>query len=256
MQPDLERILSNTPGLEGKDFDPLALIRSVNALHPLGKEGALNAIAHFLNKFSGGFIGFDTGQSMFLVLRCLFDVPDPPGFMPPMRVGAPDPPEPSNRRLLPYFPLVIIGDIPLMLVWGYSLFGVPEPPMEHVKYFRQAGKLRAKLLTPTNQPIDIVAQLESSPQWLWGKQYEAYGMKDRTRNLNPVWAVQEREQGQDLVRSQLLRLLASVYPLGLDALGWGQRRDQYLREERWQKIVEDVWLLRLRWDAGRQDYVR
>src|SRR5947207_2143715 len=107
MKPDLEYVLSATPGISGSDFDPRSLIRSVNALYPLGKDRALDAIEVFLRRhpLTGGD---GPCNGMFLVLRCLFEVPASRGSMPLMMVGAPYPPEPSDHRLIPRFPLVVL----------------------------------------------------------------------------------------------------------------------------------------------------
>jgi hypothetical protein len=257
MKPNLEQILSKTPGLDGFDFDPRALIRTVNVLQPLGKEGALNIITEFHKKhyLRRGYEAPCDG--MFLVLRCLFDVPIPPGFM--LDIGYPwVPPEPSNQRLLPRIPLVILGDVPLMFfnMGGYA--GPPPNPLWHVDYFRNEGRLRPRPLIPTNHPGEVMAQLESLPQWLWGKRYKAtYEMEDRAKQLNTASAIAwELRNGRQLVRPQLLRLLASAYSTRLDPRGLVQLWEPPHAEAHWQKIVQDVSRLKLRWDDGRQDYVR
>ncbi|MBT4865412.1 MAG: YceK/YidQ family lipoprotein [Planctomycetaceae bacterium] len=135
------------------DYKPQTVIRAVNALQPLGKKRALATIDEYLETHSGGGI--------FLVLLVLFDVPNPPGHMPRMQVGdMVGVPTPQDHQLLSRSPIVLHDDIPFLLGSGYFMSAVvAEAPEEHVRYFREHGKLRTKPLSPAKQPAESVARL-------------------------------------------------------------------------------------------------
>lgn len=234
-------------------IDPLTLIRAVNGFHAMGKEATLAAMARFARRTQDA--GDDKQQSLFLVLRCLFEVPDPPGSMPPLGVGSSMPPEPHDPRLVPRFPLVLIEDIPLNLVDGYLFTGVLPSPLGHIAYFREHGRLRARPLAPPSRPLDVMARLEASPQWLWERPYRTDERRPFVRDGVVRMEARWLEEGMILLREQLLRLVASVYPVKTDKDGsLLQYRDD--ADEIWRKAVQEVGRMRLRWDPDRNDYVR
>src|SRR3989442_5456521 len=159
--------LDEVPSYQGgRFFNPRALIVAVNLLQPLGKERALAAIAEYLRVACE--LQDDRKTGAFLVLRVLFEVPEDTGYMPPMRVGVPGPPAPNDPKLLPRFPITIEGDIPFLLIDGYCGAGFPQPPEEHVKYFREHGKLRVGPLVPTVSPLEAIERFARSPRWIYG----------------------------------------------------------------------------------------
>ena len=110
------RLLDETSSYnDGWGYNPRSVIRSVNALQPLGKEKALAAVAEYLRVSPGSF---DTHavDVMFLVLRTLFEIPNPLGHMPVMLVGEPSPMEPEDRTKIPRFPIYIQDDIPFLIL--------------------------------------------------------------------------------------------------------------------------------------------
>src|SRR5262249_17531292 len=133
------RILDETSSYNnGWGYNPRDVIRAANALQPFGKEKALAAVAEYLRVSRSSFDapGVD---GMFLVLRTLFEIPNSPGHMPVMMVGAPSPMGPEDRTKIPRFPIYIQDDIPFLTVSGYSLFGMPEAPEWRLNYFRKHG---------------------------------------------------------------------------------------------------------------------
>ena len=133
------------------DLDPARLIQAVNALQPLGKERALAIVDEYLRVSS--FLDNPGREGVFLVMRALFDVPAT--GMPPMLVGSPSR-SPKDPKLLPRFPLAIVGDVPLLLAGGYTLMGEAEPPEQDVAWFRANGILRTKPLSPLPDVIDAI----------------------------------------------------------------------------------------------------
>jgi hypothetical protein len=144
----LLRLLDTAPVLQGSRYNPLSTIRIVNRLQRLGKEKALAAIDEYL-RVTPAPLDSEANEGVFLVHRVLFDIPEPPGYMPVMWVGAPSPEAPKDPKLLPRFPIVIVDDVPILVIRGYDILAVPQRVEEHVAYFRKHGKLRANQLRPT-----------------------------------------------------------------------------------------------------------
>ncbi len=215
--------------------NPLLSIQLVNSLQALGKDRSLAVIAEYLRVSSD-----DLGDRnpLFILLRLLFEVPEDPGFMPRMMVGQPSVKEPDDRKLIPLFPVVLLDDIPLNLVIGYSLAGTPQPVEAHLDYFRKSGKWRERPLHPSNQPLELLAALEGSPQWIYG---------EPRNGKNHEW---EKNQ----LAEQLLGLIRTVYRIETDQDGRMIPRDRF-DPERWDKIVKEVTALNIRWDIAKNIYV-
>lgn len=216
--------------------DPLSLIQAVNRLQPLGKDKALAALSEYLRVADGFGSGMRT--SLFLILRLLFEVPENPGYMPPMLVGAPTPSEPKDPKLMPLFPLALIEDVPLYLIHGYTLAGMAQPVEEHVDYFRKNGKLRQHPLQPSSNPLAVLARLEQSPQWLYGNKPES---------MDYVW-------GKQILADELIRLVASVYRLHPNPNG-SYFEGEHFDQKRWDGIVGDFSALHVKWDSTQNNYV-
>jgi hypothetical protein len=141
----------------GYQYNPLPVIRAVNALRAVGRERALAAIAEYLRISS--YLDEPAREGTFLVMRTLFDAPPSSGGMPRMGVGAPSPPEPKDPHVAPRFPIVIADDIPVLGVLGYTLAGMAERPEDHLAWFRAHGVLRAAPLRPTDRPLEALDRL-------------------------------------------------------------------------------------------------
>lgn len=173
-------------------LDPLTLIKAVNALVPLGKDGALEVIDEYLRVSS--WLDDAGREGVFLLNRVLFDVPA--AGMPPMMVGGA--PEPSDKQALPRFPIEIVDDVPVKLVNGYMLAGHAEPPEDDVAAFRKIGTIRAKPLAPSPAALDAIEK------WLVG--LKAFPVDDGLRVY---------------VFDQALRLFGTVHrPADMTVDGW------------------------------------
>jgi hypothetical protein len=137
---------------------------AVNALSPLGTDGALEAIEAYLGRQD---LDSDPKVGLFLVLRVLFEVPVDPGYHPPLRLGAATPPPPSDLKSLPLYPIVLVDDRPLMLVSGYALGGDTEPVAAHVEFYRAHGKTRASPLAPAGARDSVFDHFEAT----WRRAY-------------------------------------------------------------------------------------
>ena len=55
-----------------------------------------------------------------------------PGYLRPPALGAAVPAPPGDLRTTPRFPVILLDDVPLVLVGGYRLGGLPEPLAMHL----------------------------------------------------------------------------------------------------------------------------
>lgn len=228
--------------LESRSSNPLLYVQLVNQLRLLGKDTPLAIIDEYLR------VSPDRLHSripIFNLLRLLFEVPEDPGFMPPMLVGSPSVKEPDNRKLLPQFPMVLMDDIPLNLVISYALAGVEQPVEEHLAYFRKNGRLRARPLQPSNHPLEILKSFEDSPQWIFGSAPdEGAGASD---SIHYRWI-------KNHLGNQLLNLIRSVYQIEPDMDGRSLHGTDFDADQ-WDRIVQEVADLNIRWNPAENQYV-
>ena len=230
---ELLRLIDKAPRLSGGSFDPLPVIQIVHALQPLGKEKALAAFDEYLRVASHWESGAREG--LFVVLRVLFEIPEDPGYMPPMHVGKPSPLQPKDPKRLPRFPVLLLDDIPLLLVHGYMLAGVAQRVEDHVEYFRKKGRLRSKRLRPPDAPLSVFDQFEASFLWVYGED---------------AW---NRQRANLMIINQLLRLVDSVYRREPDWYGYRfYAEDDW--QERWKMVVGEFGKREVRWDERKGRY--
>jgi hypothetical protein len=234
---DLLRLIDKAPEANGNFYNPRTIIRIVNRLQPLGKEKALAAICEYV-RVASTWHSEARDSGLFLVLRVLFDVPADPGYLPPVIFGYPSPwGQPTDPKIMPRFPILLVDDVPLLLVEGYHLGGAPEPVETHVEYFRKKGRLRAIPLVPTNQPLAILDHLPAAVEKFIADS-KSEDVKDR------------------ILRDQLLRLVYSVYrKKGLRIIEDGVSYAGYYHDSpSWKEACAAVDKLGIRWDAGKARY--
>lgn len=161
----VEAIHRSPSGQQGLGFDPVCLIRAVNALQPLGKEKALEALRAY-DRLAGELSFADHHKyqideyRILPIVQLLFE--SPAGSMPPFALGAGDlaPPEPPH---CPLFPLVLSQDVPFMLVTGYTLAGIPEMAADRLKL--KLGPIRSAPLSPRVTALEAADDLIRSEAW-------------------------------------------------------------------------------------------
>lgn len=160
----LNKVL-NTPV---EAYDPNDMMVVVNELISLGKEKALEEI----------IAASHNGPGAFWVLRTLFELP-PEEFYPAVKIGDPDIPPPEAFDLMPRFPIVIIADIPLLVIKGYELNGLPEPVEGHITFFKEYGAIRLQPLSPPKERTELEAEFLS----LWRSAYEEKYIREVTKTI-------------------------------------------------------------------------
>jgi hypothetical protein len=159
-----------------EDYNPAHVMAAVNAMQPLGKEGALEQIVSYLESRNQ----WQAATGLFWVLRVLFEMPAGQRF-PPVRIGQPDIPPPTDPEALPRFPIVMVREIPFLAVSGYVLGGLPESLTSHVDTFWIQGIIR-------KQPLMIPASLEGVEEEFLQVWKAAYGNAYITEALATIKA--------------------------------------------------------------------
>jgi len=144
----------------GLDFNPVRLIRAVNALQALGREKALKALRAYVRlsddlPVADGFKYQVDEYRVLPVARVLFDGP-------PFVLGAGDIGPPAGREW-PLFPIVLAQDIPFMLVSGYILAGKGQSAGEYLELLK--GPLREAPLAPRATALEAADELTESDAW-------------------------------------------------------------------------------------------
>jgi hypothetical protein len=213
--------------------DPLPLIRAVNALQRLGRDRAIEVLRAYLQATPRDQ---ERRNGTFLIVHTLFEVPDPPGTLPTMAVGAAQPPAPADPHALPRFPIVIVDDIPLVVTLGYRLGGKPEAAEDHLAAIAHAGAIRARPLRPPDDPLAAIDSLAGHA----GTEFlQAAGLDD--------------DLGRTAILDQGLRLLGDLAALkpGRDGERIGPGPDL---DARWQTARRAQLARPTAWDATADRY--
>lgn len=136
--PTVDQILDTLGPLSGSEADPLPVIHAVNRLQPMGQAKGTAALRAWLKGRK------DPPGAIFLVMRALFT-----GKARPPALGAPSPaPTTAELKHLPRYPLLVLDGVPLSVVDGYLLGGLPEPPLMYLDELERTGTWTRTPLTP------------------------------------------------------------------------------------------------------------
>ena len=218
--------------------DPLWVVRCVNALVAMGKDKAIFCIEQYLRVVSPTW---DADSDLFWVMRALFEVPDPPGYMQVPAIGAISPTPPGDLTVTPRFPIVIVYEIPFNVLTGVQLGGSPEQPLWALRGYYSKWPLRKKPLVLPDDPFPSMTKLRSSPQWPWSSQEE--------EQSNSRYTVPYDENG-GFVLDQVLMLVRHTYQ------PFDRRLHFYVNGLDFEKYHSEFLKLGVRWDPSAQDYVR
>jgi hypothetical protein len=222
-------------------YDPVLLIRAVNALLALGGKAhsaltAYNDLSQRMRFEEHLKYGIQTERLLpveWLVLA-----------RPPLSrqeiVQFPDPLAMPDAKSWPLFPFTLEEGLPFLVN------GLSTPPLNPSRPAISEAALRVGLLTPTLDPVEAVEKLTASPRW------EA--LLNASDRFNPPTTRKQAAQLKLLVRAQALQALAPVYTPPPDELPQDCCKDP--SEVRWARILEEVRALHLWWDPARQDFVR
>ena len=163
------KLIHESPGFRGASFDPARLIRAVNGLHPLGKDGALEAMSAYLRLSRDPTVSYKYdlgGQRIFPVLRLLFvrKDGDPMAPVTDTQTGKLRPGKPRGGDW-PLYPFALVDDIPFRVAVLSFRSGPSRNPAAYVEYARKRCVLRDRPLVPRGSPMSAADHLVSSARW-------------------------------------------------------------------------------------------
>lgn len=221
-------------------FDLVLLLRAVNALGTLGggARSALRAysdLAHHLSFEEQRKYAVDEYR-LIPILQIHSKNPSRFGLG---NAGVSDP----GSETWPLFPMTLEGDVPFLVVREYTRMGQPEDVRRRLGAEFQ---LRPVPLAPVSDPVEAAEVLLQSPRWA-----ALLGASDRS---NPSLTERGARDLKMMVRGQALEALAPLYRPPADESPKNCCEDP--SETRWRQVVQEVRSLGIRWDPGRQDFVR
>jgi len=221
-------------------FDPVLLLRAINAIRELGSEAqpALRSYLDLARRLS-----FEDRRKYSIDETRLFPVLQIHSTSPtPFRLGDGGISHPGGATW-PLFPIVLEGDLPFIVVTDYLRNGKGEDPSGRLG---PGFALRPTLLSPTTNPVEAVEALTASSRWV--------ALLEASDSENPKATAQKAKQLKQLIRSQALEALAPIYTPPDDEPLLDCCKDP--DEIRWTRVVGEVRALGIRWDPGRQDFIR
>ena len=158
-----ERVLAAPPA-DGLRFDPVLLVRAVNALAGSETRDALAVLKDCASALAArGGEPAPPASGVVLLALALF-VPDAPGApLPAPSFGAPDVPLPPPSPELPRLPLVLEAQLPFLLAGGYEIGGAFD--IAGLDRCVAAAHPRAAPLAPERSPASAADALTTGPLW-------------------------------------------------------------------------------------------
>jgi hypothetical protein len=223
-----EEMIQRCSPWDGYVFDPLSYIQAVNYLCQYDKASIIAIFREYVQ--SGGRRLPPESTKVFFLLRLLFEPVEGGGRLPAIAMGKlMDAGTPSPEDL-PLYPLVSIKDVPLLIVPGFYLGGLPEDPTGHIDLCEQFCRVRSRSLTPPDNPLSLSEELLSSPGW-----YRDVSQEDRA-----------------ILRAQLLRMVRNAYPVqDIFSLTFYSR---LMDEAVWEKYKKTFDGRRAAWDPNENNY--
>ena len=204
-------------------YSPLLTIRAINEVVSLGPTQARSLLDRYFKN-----LGTRGKGNLYPFIRCIFEIPRQPGYLPMPRGGRWDPMAPTNQKLAPRFPDALFDDIPVII--GHVVGGQsPEPEARHYIYLSTFAQLRTRPLVPTNHPWTVAG----------GTSLPDDVNFDATRSS---------------VNADILNLVSTAYrpkPNGTGGYSWCTDTPPG-----WRTAVAEMQRVHMHWDRDRQEYVR
>jgi hypothetical protein len=203
---------------------PLLTIRAINEVVALGPKQAKTVMDDYFRGTNS-----DEKSGLYPFIRCIFDIPKPPGYLPTPALGPLQPFPPGDLRKSPRYPIALVGGIPYWIASGGAFAGHAESEAIHFRRLEQIAPFRTTPLIPIDKPWRILVE----PKIPYDIPYDG-----RRSALN-----------QDI-----LGLVHSAYrPRGYVD---GENSSLTDTPQGWRSVVAEMERTGMRWDRVHQQYVR
>jgi hypothetical protein len=240
------QFINGSPRVRFYGYDPVRLIQAVNHLHGLGKDKSIQAMRDYLK-----LIGFrhnrrpdpdpanlDDGnqEAIYLIVPLLFEQANKADAEAAKQLWYAMLAEPRSdeEKSWPQYPFAIENDIPFLIGQGPSGWeGIPPYPDKLIDWAEKHGKLRAKPLRPSDNPLvaveNLLARKKPFPHFA--------GRKSETELRIQAWRAVRHLVAKDVPFEE-----------------WMTYFDFDVNQD-WQKYKHLADKLNIRWDEKRQQYV-
>jgi|GEM_PF-2062813 len=222
----------------GRDYylpsDSLHLIQVSNLLIPKGQKKALAILGEF------GRIQYDGFQDnlwLYWLVRVMFTSNRPGGVFPFPMIGTIIPELPKDLRKWPMYPVMMVDDIPICFIYGWSRDAPPEPFNKYLQQHKKEWSIKLKQLRPPDDPFPVFRKLITSSTWPFPR---AALRKNHS-------SIPYDYEGS--VMDDILRLLRTAYRPRLPD-------NRYINRLEYDKYHKEFLALGCRWDTVKQMYVR
>lgn len=227
-------LINRSPGVDGIDANPLALIHSVNALRQVGKDRALTLLREYcsLCRDFRSRLKYNLSEERVIPIASLLFAPRD-HFL-EWRSLAPAPIDNSKLGFgaRPSYLLAMQSGIPFLVNVAHPLECEIESPADYLEYCEEHCVLQTNPILPTASPIIAVEELMASE--LWKQSFALIGQEvcdSRSRTM---------------LRTQALRCLGALAPQGVDPID----------EKSWKDVVIKTKALELKWDKRTELFVK
>jgi hypothetical protein len=204
--------------------DPLALVRAVNHLRLLGRDGALTALEEFVARLGQEEVWVprdpkaespETGSpgAVFPILQLLFEplAGRPPA--PPYSLGTLEARPRPPLAPWPSYPLYLVSDWPFLMGDFAALRSAPDSDARRqIDWAREHGRVRPLPLVPSAEPLAVLGELEARSGLPGGNRPRLQAYRSLTSLLAlPPLELANESTDRDLL-GQLVQAMAGLKP--------------------------------------------
>lgn len=219
----LLRLLDDLPAVDGFEFDPSRIIRAVNALHSLGEESARSVIQEYFRITPR--CDFKSRESVYLMLRVLYDPPNESKCFPVLALGSPHPYF-ESKESIQRFPLVIANDIPLLVIDGYSRYGLLPDADEVLQWYAEHCEMRKRPLAPQFDAVHMLMKVENECISLLENKGHAERMRGIVIRQMAIAVKQDRIVSRRWSSADNWRAIAATMPK--ETIEWNIERQEFI----------------------------
>jgi hypothetical protein len=237
-------ITASSSWFPGDGYDPIDLVRAVNALYGLGKTDAIEALRRFAKQYPSNHRPDDRHEALRLIIPLLFERADPEDRYPSESRENDHAAYQLDQKTWP-FPsshICVEDDIPFQRAESIRFSSEMKDFSYAIDWAEKCGRLRASPMTPANSPFDAADRLIDEIT------------KPKDGRVVPY------DANTDLhIREQVLRAISHLLPAevaakyqsvpGAGPNGW----HNLAHDDHWETLKNECG--RTRWNVERQAYV-
>jgi hypothetical protein len=128
-----------------REFSPLMLAQSANALIAMGEEKAVDLLQSSIRDFETDLsFGFSTNERIGWLCRLIFESKSDKPLRAPYFGSLSLPRKSMPTSEWRKYPLAVSKGTVFVLADGYAIVGTPEDPLEYIRYCQRAGQFRKR----------------------------------------------------------------------------------------------------------------